>query len=534
MGYRYFDTYQVPVLYPFGFGLSYAGFAIRTRAVSFAANTLTLQVSVRNESERFPGKEVVQAYLSAPSGRLNQPYQKLIGFAKTQTLACGAEETLEITGPVEDLASYDMDTSAWILEPGAYLLRVGNSSRDTVEAAQFVVEERIVVQQLQRRLSMKDCNAGKLTLLDRAAPAVQSAAPVAFRLHQADVTALTCPAAPAAEPAAAGSSWQDVLAGRVSVSAFVGQMTDDELAVLCNGYGPGVPFGGFGAKLPATINDAEGNPIGSNTHPSGHLGYVSPALARYGVPSACYQDGPTGVGQTAWPTETVLARTWNRDLLRAFGEAVGRECETAHVDSWLAPAINLQRAILCGRDFEYFSEDPILSGLLAAEETLGVAETGRTVCPKHFACNEQETYRRGSEKKRIDACDSVLTERAARELYLKPFEKAVKTGAVHAIMTSFNKINGTFAGGNADLCTGILRGEWGFDGVVVTDWGDMDVVVDGADAVRAGNDVVMPGGPPVIAQVQRGLAEGRVSRAEMELAAAHLLRFVMQTPSGKG
>ena len=158
----------------------------------------------------------------------------------------------------------------------------------------------------------------------------------------------------------------------------------------------------------------------------------------------------------------------------------------------------------------------------------------RTVCPKHFACNEQETYRRGSEKKRIDACDSVLTERAARELYLKPFEKAVKTGVVHSIMTSFNKINGTFAGGNADLCTGILRGEWGFDGVVVTDWGDMDVVVDGADAVRAGNDVVMPGGPPVIAQVQRGLAEGRVSRAEMELAAAHLLRFVMQTPSGKG
>lgn len=207
-----------------------------------------------------------------------------------------------------------------------------------------------------------------------------------------------------------------------------------------------------------------------------------------------------------------------------WGNAVGAECEKQQVDYWLAPAVNLHRNPLGGRNFEYFSEDPFLTGICACETVKGVQENHPVkVCPKHFAVNEQETYRRGNEKRNIDAVDSVIRERAARELYLKPFEMLVREADISCLMTSFNKINGVFAGGNKDLCTHILRGEWGYSGYVVTDWGDMDIVVDGADAVAAGNDVVMPGGPPVIGQILKGLEEGRVSIEELQGAVYRLL-----------
>ena len=203
---------------------------------------------------------------------------------------------------------------------------------------------------------------------------------------------------------------------------------------------------------------------------------------------------------------------------------MGAECEKQQVDVWLAPAVNLHRHPLGGRNFEYFSEDPYLTGICACEVTKGAQENHSVlVCPKHFAVNEQETFRRGSSNRHYDAVDSILSERAAREIYLKPFEMLVKEADIACLMTSFNKINGVFAAGNADLCTYILKEEWGYKGVVVTDWGDMDVVVDGADAVRAGNDIVMPGGPPVIAQILRGYREGRVSRKNLEDAVMHLL-----------
>ncbi len=227
-----------------------------------------------------------------------------------------------------------------------------------------------------------------------------------------------------------------------------------------------------------------------------------------------------------------MACSFDQDLLRAFGSAVAEECQSQGVDIWLAPALNLHRHPLGGRNFEYYSEDPFLTGACACAVTKGVQ--GRhpvLVCVKHFSANEQETYRRGSAKQEngrftFDAVDSILSERALREFYLKPFEMVVKGASLRCIMTSFNKINGTFAGGSKDLCTHILREEWGFDGTVVTDWGDMDIVVDGADAVAAGNDVVMPGGPPVIAQILKGLEEGRVTRQELELAVGHLLSML--------
>ena len=210
-----------------------------------------------------------------------------------------------------------------------------------------------------------------------------------------------------------------------------------------------------------------------------------------------------------------------------FGDAVGKECEEQQVNVWLAPAVNLHRNPLCGRNFEYFSEDPYLTGVCACEITKGVQNSRPViVCPKHFAANEQETFRRGNAGKNVDAVDSILTERALREQYLKPFEMLVKDAGIACIMTSFNKINGSFSGGSHDLCTPILREEWGFEGAVVTDWGDMDMVVDGADAVAAGNDIVMPGGPPVIRQILKGYEEGRVTREELEQAVRHLLIMI--------
>lgn len=215
----------------------------------------------------------------------------------------------------------------------------------------------------------------------------------------------------------------------------------------------------------------------------------------------------------------------------AFGDAVGQECEDFDVDVWLAPAVNLQRHPLCGRNFEYYSEDPLLTGKCACAITCGVQENHPViVCPKHFAANEQETFRRGSGRKNYDAADSIVTECALRELYLRPFEMLVRQADVKCIMTSFNKINGMLSAGNRDLCTSLLRDEWHFEGVVVTDWGDMDTVVDGADAIAAGNDVVMPGGPPVIKQILDGLREGRVSLIDLETAVVHLLVALPKKP----
>ncbi|MDE6738538.1 MAG: beta-glucosidase, partial [Lachnospiraceae bacterium] len=310
-----------------------------------------------------------------------------------------------------------------------------------------------------------------------------------------------------------------------SIREKVKNLSVEQLAALCVGYGPGTPFAAFREENdPETIYDRNGKPLTTNSHPTGYNGYVSPAIEEAGIYSVFYKDGPAGIGEMAWPSEMLMACAFNKKIWYEFGEAVGAECEKQQVDVWLAPAVNLLRHPLGGRNFEYFSEDPYLTGICACEVAKGVQRNHPVlVCPKHFAVNEQETFRRGSSNKHYDAADSILSERAAREIYLKPFEMLVREAGIACMMTSFNKINGVFAAGNADLCTHILKEEWGYRGVVVTDWGDMDVVVDGADAVAAGNDVVMPGGPPVIMQILQGYREGRVSRENLEDAVGHLL-----------
>lgn len=533
-GYRYFDTFHKKVLFPFGYGLSYTDFQITDRETEKTADGIRVSAVAENTGS-IPGKEVVQVYVSKRDDEngLEHPYQELKGFEKTELLSSGQKQKVQISIPWRELAVYDEKKAAWIIEAGEYVLRVGNSSRNTEEAGRIFVERDILTEQCENRLGIAKRNRGKINFLSQ-------------RNGQKDNTekSETCSDVKRADAiiirekdvALNKEETSTARDGSVSAADGLSDLSDEEVAALCVGFGPGTPFAAVGDRSdPETIFDADGKPLTTNSHPTGYSGYVSPSIERKGIYSVFYKDGPAGTGGIAWPTEMLIACSFDRKLWRAFGDAAGEECEEQKVDVWLAPAVNLHRNPLCGRNFEYFSEDPFLTGTCACEIAKGVQENHPVlVCPKHFAANEQETFRRGNARKNYDAVDSILTERTLRELYLKPFEMLVREARIACIMTSFNKINGVFAGGSADLCTHILREEWGFEGVVVTDWGDMDVVVDGADAVAAGNDVVMPGGPPVIRQILNGLKEGRVTRTEMETAVSHLLIMLNRLDRYKG
>lgn len=513
-GYRYFDTFGVEPLFPFGFGLSYTSFVEKMVNVRQDGLGVTLDIQVENTGT-FPGKEVVQIYLSGNTEQ-PRPAKILVGFEKTELLPSGGQQTVSLRIPWKELSSYCEKDAAYLIGAGAYTLLAGTSSRQLSSVVEITVPRDILVSQCANRLVLQPCNREKLSFLT---------APDSVKIPKTAPWQITLEAVN--EKKRTHSLPDSFLT--------VETLTDLELASLCVGYGPGIPFSAFRKeRLPNTAQKPDGAPATVNSHPVGVNGYVSPAIPEKGIFSVFYKDGPAGIGVTAWPTEMLIACCFNRQLWYDFGNAVGSECERQKVDVWLAPAVNLHRHPLGGRSFEYFSEDPFLTGTAAVWLTKGVQENHRVLaCPKHFAANEQETFRRGNAKRNIDAVDSILSERALRELYLKPFQMLVEEGNIHCTMTSFNKINGTFAGGSKDLCTHILREEWGFDGVVVTDWGDMDTVVDGADAVAAGNDVVMPGGPPVIRQILTGLEKGTVTRQDLLKAARHLVGMTTYTSAQK-
>lgn len=521
-GYRYFDTFGKEPLFPFGYGLSYSEFVTGLCDVQKEDAGIRIEVSVQNTGH-MAGKETVQLYLRAKGTGMEHAFQELKGFEKTKLLAPQEEDRIILFLPFREFACYDEKAAAYIIEVGNYELHIGSHSRNTELAACVSVKEDILVEQCRNCLGIRPCNEGKIPFLSLEMQAQVQEYPSCkwqLVLEQADV-----------KPVERKPYYEKVYGEKADDAPEhhkVKNLSAEQLAALCVGYGPGTPFAAFGDGTdPETIFDKDGKPVTVNSHPAGFNGYVSPAIPKEDISSVFYKDGPAGIGETVWPAEMLTACAFNKELWYQFGNAVGEECERQQVDIWLAPAVNLHRNPLGGRNFEYFSEDPFLTGICACEIAKGVQENHSVlVCPKHFAINEQETYRRGNIKKNYDAADSIIQERAARELYLKPFEMLVKDAEVRCMMTSFNKINGIFAGGNHDLCTKILRDEWGFRGAVVTDWGDMDVVVDGADAVAAGNDIVMPGGPPVIRQILKGMSEGRVTRNDMERSVENLLRMI--------
>ena len=518
VGYRYFDTFNITPAYEFGYGKSYTSFDVEPLTVAADENNVSVTVNVTNTGDTYSGKEVVEVYFSAPDGSIEKPYQELAGFAKTDNLAPGESQKLTVTYKTTEMSSYDEAKAAYVMEDGDYIVRVGDSSRNTKVAGVLTLDKDVVTEQLSNQLTLgknwKDLSkTGKTpySYKDEAAQ-IKAAARIALpsakiktennasKIDEKKVTTyLTADAAKdykAAEnevvetvdAVPANTKLIDVYDGKVSMESFVASLDDTQLANLANGIS--------GASTSGDTWGADANSVTGAAGETSQLYFNS-----LGIPNTVEADGPAGIRVTAettdkdgnavynyctaFPIGTLLAQTWDTDLVNRVGKAIGEEMVEIGVTLWLAPGMNIHRDPLCGRNFEYYSEDPALTGYVGSAITAGVqSNKGVGVTIKHYITNNQETNR--------SAVNTSVSERTLREIYLKGFEMVVKSAQPMAIMSSYNKVNGTYACENFDLLTSVPRGEWGFDGMVMTDWGAGNRA--GVDTMmHAGNDLVMPG-----------------------------------------
>ena len=483
VGYRYFETLNKDaVRYPFGFGLSYTDFELSGAVCGEADGKITVAVNVKNTGN-CNGKEVVELYYSAPDGKLGKPAIELAAFKKTKLLEPGENEILAMSFDVNDMASFDdlgkIQKSAYVLEKGTYRFYIGTSVRDVKKLPfEYEVREDTVALQLTQycrpfNLKKRLTSSGEYEVL-----------PTGDSSYFYGENLLVDVRTPVKE-----YKFSEV-GEKITIDEFVRQFKDDELMNFVGGQPPtGVANTGcFGG------------------------------LKRLGVPAVPTADGPaglrldveTGIPTTAWPCSTLLASSWNTEIAYKVGAAAAAEIRENNIGIWLAPALNIHRNPLCGRNFEYLSEDPIIAGKITAAEIRGIQSQKVAVSMKHFACNNKEANR--------FACDSRLSERALREIYLKGFEICVKEANPWTVMSSYNLINGQHTSESWELLTGILRNEWGFKGMVTTDWG---VKNDPVKEVKAGNDMKMHVGYPE--ELKAGLHDGRISRADLELCVKRIL-----------
>lgn len=516
VGYRYFETIPgaaAKVNYPFGFGLSYSDFIVMPVFASYSPENggqIVLSAKVVNVSET-SGRAVVQVYAEAPQGKLGKPHRVLVSFGKTGMLGAGAEQTLDLTFPVSRMASYDdegqVKKSAWLLEKGTYRFYAGTNVRDVTKALEWTLEEDRILEQekpecvphrLKRRMKA-DGSYEALSLSGEKAPMSGLYSPT-------PVGVLPTPAV----KGRAGESFlalydpdcgghrillDQVAEGKATLDDFMAQLTVSEKIDLLGG---------------------QPNTGCANTYGFGNL-------PQYGVPNAMTADGPAGVrfwpqcgvNTTAWPCATALACTWDTELVSEVGKAAALEAKENNIAVWLAPAVNIHRSPLCGRNFEYWSEDPLVAGRMAGALVHGVQSRKIGVSLKHFCCNNKETNRKNS--------DSRLSERALREIYLKAFELIVKHEQPYTIMSSYNKVNGVHTSENRELLTDILRGEWGFQGMVTTDWwtnGEHYL------ETKAGNDVKMGAGFPE--RVWEAYERGFISGEEIDTCVRRVLEMILK------
>ena len=574
VGYRYVDSVGNTPLFPFGFGLGYTSFEITPGIPSLKGTKTILPVKVRNTGHR-PGKEVVQLYVSVPEGRINQPAQTLAAFQKTRELAPGEVCDLTLSFCMESLASTDTEHHARILEPGNYLLRIGSSSRHTVCMGAVSIKETIIIERIHKIGGETDFVDWQPNACHRAAAAVL------FAPQNSDYPILVLDAMSFSE--------KTILKPAIDpeASAIVKSLTDEELANLCTG-----DFVGEGSKN--VIGDAAITMVGATGETTGRFKHL-------GIPNLIMADGPSGLrlpervgvdehgayavepenppiteienklallpeamlkalaamfdtgikkprhGEiheqvcTAIPVATALAQSWNPDLAETCGDLVAQEMEHFGIHIWLAPALNIQRHPLCGRTFEYFSEDPLLSGRMAAAITRGVQKhPGCSVTIKHFICNNQETNRFRT--------SSNVNERALRDIYARGFEIAVKEAQPHALMSSYNLLNGVHTSERHDLLETLLREEWGYQGMVMSDWmtGDENPAdktnkyrkFATAPSVKAGNDLIMPGGKAHYDNLLHALhdknPEYTLTRKEMETCAARNIMLAWRLKGKQG
>ena len=553
MGYRYFDTFLVPVRYGFGYGMSYTDFVITAGKVSVSNPgtmdpKVSVEVTVKNTGDTYAGKEVVQIYVSCPQGELVKEFRRLAGFGKTKLLAPGEEQQMTITFPLYQLASYSEDQAAWILEPGKYGIWVGNELNTSVLSGALELDQEAVMVQCENICPLKE----ELKEIMPFAKKVQ-ARELAWHeeLKAKGIVPVVVKAADIPTEKVDYQKIPEVLPGRAG--EIVEQMSEEQLVQMATGDpgkdqgnalgSAGISVPGSAAETPlvaaeepwnvASIALADG-PAGLRLKKEYQVenGRIVPtdflSALEGGFFATSKEKRGTSYYQycTAIPVGTLLAQTWNLDLVRELGEMIGHEMELFGITLWLAPGMNIHRNPLCGRNFEYYSEDPLLAGMMAASMTLGVQKVpgcGTTI--KHYACNNQEDNRMGS--------DSILSERTLREIYLKGFEIAIKDAQPMSIMTSYNLINGVHAANCYDTCTKAARDEWGFAGAIMTDWTTTNVQIQGectaAGCMRAGNDMVMPGMEEDHENIRKELKEGTLDIRELKRCIYNTVNIILQS-----
>ena len=537
VGYRYFDSFGVRPLFAFGFGLSYTTFALRAAGLDVQPGHLAVQVEVANTGARFAGREVAQVYLSAPQGELPRERRRLAGFAKTRRLAPGETQTLTLEIPQKQLAAFHPEQNAWVVDAGLYGVWVDNSS-DALRLCALLEVDAAVTLERTHPICPPQHPIGELGAApdaqDREADQWRQKVEYDLPVYKFVPVAPAAPA-PAAPLLAEGDldSLVPLLYGNITAGASAlgsagirvpGSAGETSEALEASRQIPSLIMadGPAGLRLRQCYqaDRATGEVYGAGVLGSLENGFLE-APPRHESADTYYQFC------TAFPVGTALAQSWDLDLLAQVGRAVSREMDEFHVDLWLAPGMNIQRNPLCGRNFEYYSEDPLLTGTLAAAITAGVQESGRHgVTLKHFACNNQEDNRM--------AVDARVSERALREIYLRGFEIAVKAAAPAAVMSAYNCINGVHAANSRDLCTVVLRQEWGFAGLVMSDW-NTTVPQDGSTPWRcawAGNDVIMPGNPHDDADIRAALADGRLPETAARQSAARLIALASALRGG--
>ena len=567
VGYRYFDTFNVKPAYEFGFGRSYTEFAMETEKVGIEGTDILVHIRIRNTGKEFAGRETAQIYVSAPAGELIKPMQELRAFAKTRTLQPGEDELLKLRIQARSLASFCPERSAWELEAGDYILRIGSSSRNTHVAAvislpQTVVTEKVKPLFLDSDRSLREIGPDGTPW----APPDEAAETAAAPKLTLDPALFVPSAAEYAELPPALSQkpgrlipFDDVAGGSASLNDFIAQLTDDELAYLM--VGNSVDNVGFNSVLGSaakTLPGAAGETTGK-------------LEKKYGLKQMELCDGPAGLRLTpeyiekpdgtavglggmsfggdlstdgirhyqyltAIPIAMNLASSWDLSLIATMGDLVGTEMEEFGATLWLAPGMNIHRNPLCGRNFEYYSEDPLLAGKCAAADTQGVQmHPGHGTTVKHFLANNQEDNRMFT--------NSHISERAVREIYSRNFRITIEEAQPMSLMTSYNLVNGIHAANNEDSVTRMLRDEWGFRGMVMTDWlttSDLSSQLsvssqpkytksDAALCVKAQNDLIEPGEKADYDRILEGLSQGVITRAHLERNARNILTLMLRT-----
>lgn len=535
VGYRYYDSFGIPVRYPFGFGLSYTEFTITADEITLQDTKLKIKAVVKNIGTAYSGKEVVQVYVSAPQGKLKKEYQSLAGFTKTKSLAPGECQKVSLEFELADTSCYNESMAAWVLENGKYLIRIGNSSQNTKIIAVVELEQTVITQQC------KNCCRPNLELGEIDSPILaEEAIPDNVVYLKADSSIFATEIVDYTDPKVIETNQEKEILDSLSTEELIellrgGNMQEQSDKIL-------TIHGMAGTTATSLVHKGIGNiafcdgPAGINVVnqicfcEDGTVKItVIPERYNWGILAKTLASNMTSTDgviihryATAWPVEIVLAQTWNTELLTQIGEAVAEEMTLFGVTLWLAPGMNIHRNPLGGRTFEYYSEDPVLSGKMAAALSNGVQkEPGLGVTIKHFCCNNTEDNR--------DHISSNVNERALREIYLKGFRIAIKESQPKAVMSSYNKLNQVYTANNYELITDILRCEWGFEGVVMTDWNACkEENADPALCPAVGNDLVMPGTEFDRQQVIKAIESGELDLAAVRRCACRVLRIMLE------